>query len=305
MSLADAFASGRFAVTAELGPPRGADPEGIAAKADILRGWVDAVNITDNQGANVRMSPLAGSVLALRAGVEPIMQLTTRDRNRMALQSDLLAAGALGVPNVLLMTGDHPKAGDHGDAKGVFDVDSTQLVWIARTMRDQKRLVSGKRVDPPPQFLIGAVENPFAPPTEFRAARLGKKIEAGAEFAQTQYVFDLPAFTAWMDDVRRLGLHEKCKVLAGIGPIRSPRALEHLRTNVHGVHIPDAVADRLLGVPADRFEEEGLRLAAETIDALQEIPGVSGVHVMAPGNERAVPEVLKRCSSLEGVNGAR
>lgn len=301
MSLSGAFASGRFAVTAELGPPRGADADGVLAKVALLRGWVDAVNLTDNQGATVRMSSLAGSVLAMRAGVEPIMQLTTRERNRMALQSDLLAAGALGVPNVLLLSGDHPTFGDHPDAKPVFDVDSVQLVWIARTMRDQRRLLSGRLVDPPPRFLIGAVENPFAPPVRFRAARLGKKIAAGAEFVQTQYVFDVSAFAAWMDDVRRLGLHDRCRILAGVGPIRSPAALEHLRTKVPGVHLPDAVAERLTAAGRERFEEEGLRLAAETIDRIRDIPGVAGVHVMAPGNEQAVPEVLGRAGVLEGV----
>jgi methylenetetrahydrofolate reductase (NADPH) len=297
MSLAEAFATRRFAVTAELSPPRSADPHGLAGKAEVLHGWVDAVNLTDNQGANVRMSSLAGSVLVLRAGVEPIMQVTTRDRNRMALQSDLLAAGALGVPNVLLLTGDHPQAGDHVDAKPVFDVDSVRLVEIARALRDEKRLMNGKRVDPPPRFLIGVVDTPVAPPAG--AARLRAKAEAGAEFVQTQYVFDVPRFAEWMADVRRLGLHERCRILAGVGPVRSPRALEHLRTKVPGVHVPDSTVQRLTSAREDGFEEEGLRLAAETVRAVREIPGVAGVHLMAPGNEEAVPEIVARAGLRE------
>jgi methylenetetrahydrofolate reductase (NADPH) len=301
MSLSDAFDSGKFVVTAELGPPRGADPDAVRDKAALVRGWVDAVNITDNQGATVRMSSLAGSVLALQAGVEPVMQLTTRDRNRMALQSDLLAAGALGIPNVLLLTGDHPKFGDHSDGKPVFDLDSVQLMSVARMMRDHRRLMSGRSAEPPPRFLIGAVENPYAPPQEFRAARLGKKVEAGAEFVQTQYVFDVDGFAEWMAAVRDLGLDEKCRVLAGVGPIRSARALEHMRTNVPGIHIPQAVVDRLMSVPEEKFTEEGLRICAETIERLREIPAVSGVHVMAVGNERAIPEILQR-AGLERVS---
>lgn len=301
MTLSDALNSGKFVVTAELGPPRGADPDAVREKAALLRGWVDAVNITDNQGAVVRMSSLAGSVLAMRAGVEPVMQLTTRDRNRMALQSDLLAAGALGIPNVLLLTGDHPKFGDHSDGKPVFDLDSVQLMSVARMMRDQKRLMSGRAADPPPRFLIGAVENPYAPPQEFRAARLGKKVAAGAEFVQTQYVFDVDGFAEWMTSVRDLGLHEKCWVIAGVGPIRSARALEHMRTNVPGIHIPPSVVDRLMAVPDEEFAEEGLRICAETIQRVREIPGVSGVHVMAVGNERVIPEILRR-ARLERVS---
>lgn len=303
MSLADAFATGRFAVTAELGPPRGADPSPVTAKAALLRDWVDAVNITDNQGANVRMSSLAGSVLALRAGAEPVMQLTTRDRNRLALQSDLLAAGALGIPNVLLLTGDPPAAGDHSDAKPVFDVDSVRLVSVARAMRDGGRLMSGKPVEPPPRFLIGVAENPFAAPPGAGVVRLGRKVEAGAEFVQTQYVFDVAAFGEWMAGVRRLGLHERCRVLAGVGPIRSPRALEHLRTEVPGVHIPHETAARLVAAGPQRFEEAGLALAAETIEAVGEIPGVAGVHVMVPGNEKLVPDILRRAGIPAGEGG--
>jgi methylenetetrahydrofolate reductase (NADPH) len=292
--LRGALAAGRFAVTAEIGPPRGVDPHSVGQSAALLRGWVDAANVTDNQGAHVRLSSLAGSLLAAEAGVEPVMQLTCRDRNRIALQSDLIAAATLGIPNVLLLTGDHPRFGDHPDAKPVFDLDSVQLVWTARTMRDDGLLLSGRPLDPRPGFLIGAVENPFAPPTDFRAARLGKKVAAGAEFCQTQFVFDVGGFARFMAEVVDRGLGTRCAVLAGVGPIRSLRAYEFIRTKVPGVHVPDEVGRRLRGVPADRVAAEGVAICVETIQALREIPGVAGVHVMAFGYERGIPEILER-----------
>jgi methylenetetrahydrofolate reductase (NADPH) len=301
-SLRSRLESARTTVTAEVGPPRGADPEAVRRKVTALRGWVDAVNITDSQSAHVRLSNWAGSILALAAGIEPVMQVTCRDRNRIALQSDLLSAAALGIPNVLLMTGDHPRFGDHPDAKPVFDLDSVQLVWTARTMRDEGRLLSGRKLDPPPSWLIGAVENPFAPPAGFRAARLGKKVAAGAEFVQTQFVFDVPAFTRWMAGVRELGLDGRCKVLAGVGPIRSLRALEYMRSNVPGLWIPDDVGRRLRGVPPGRVADEGLTICAEIIQQVLQIPGVSGVHVMAPGFEHGIPQILARAGlAREGV----
>jgi methylenetetrahydrofolate reductase (NADPH) len=287
-----ALASGTFTVTAEIGPPRGADAEVIRRKVQPLRDWVAAVNITDNQSAVVRLASWAGSLLTLAIGVEPIMQLTCRDRNRIALQSELLSAAAMGIPNILIMTGDHPRFGDHADAKPVFDLDSVQLLWAARTMRDDGRLLSGRVLDPPPDWFVGAVENPSAPPVSFRAARLGKKVAAGAQFVQTQYVFDVPAFARFMVQVRDLGLAERCHILAGVGPITSPRALSHLQHVVPGVHIPDEVVRRLLAVPADRCAEEGLKLCAETIGQLRQVPGVAGVHIMAGGNEHRVPEIL-------------
>lgn len=285
---------GRFAITAELGPPRGADPEGLARKAVHLRGWVDAVNITDNQGARVRMSSLGAAVLAQREGLSPIMQLACRDRNRMALQSDLLAAGALGIPHVLLLTGDHPCAGDHPEAKPVFDLDGVQLTWLARTLRDDGTLLSGAELRVPPQWMIGAVENPFAPPLSIRADRLAKKVAAGAEFVQTQYVFDVGVFAQWMSCLRDMGVTQKCAILAGVGPIRSLRMLEFLRTGVPGVNVPADVEYRLRGIPSDQVAEEGMRVCAETIQQLGEIDGVAGVHIMAFGFEHGVPEILER-----------
>jgi methylenetetrahydrofolate reductase (NADPH) len=286
--------SGELAVTAEVRPPRSADPDAIGRRVGLLRGWVDAVNITDNQSSFVRLSSFAGSLMALAAGVEPVMQITCRDRNRIALQSDLLSASAMGIPNVLLLTGDHPRFGDHAEAKPVFDLDSVQLVWTARTMREQRRLLSGRELDPAPDWFIGAVENPFSPPADFRAARLGKKVAAGAQFIQTQFVFDVDAFARWMAEVRDLGLHRRCHILAGVGPIRSLKSLDHMQHKVPGLHIPDEVDARLRGVPADRVEEEGVRLCAELIQQVSEIPGVAGVHVMAVGFEEGIPEVLRR-----------
>jgi len=289
-----ALESGAFTVTAEIGPPRGADAEAIRRKVSPLRDWVTAVNITDNQGASVRLSSWAGSLLAMAAGVEPIMQLTCRDRNRIALQSELLGASAMGIPNVLVMTGDHPRFGDHAEAKPVFDLDSVQLLWAARTMRDDGKLLSGRKLDPAPSWFLGSVENPSAPPAGFRAARLGKKVAAGAQFVQTQYVFDVGAFRQWMAQVRDLGLHERCHILAGVGPISSLRALAHLEQGVPGVQVPDALARRLRGVPADRTADEGITICAETIGELRQIPGLAGVHVMAVGNEHRVPLILQQ-----------
>ena len=289
-----ALESGAFTVTAEIGPPRGADAGAIARKVAPLRDWVAAVNITDNQGASVRLANWAGSLAALAAGVEPIMQLTCRDRNRIALQSDLLGASALGIPNILVMTGDHPRFGDHASAKPVFDLDSVQLLWTARTMRDEGKLLSGRKLNPPPSWFLGAVENPSAPPADFRAARLGKKVAAGAQFVQTQYVFDAAAFAGWLAQVRDLGLHERCHILAGVGPIASLRALAHLEQGVPGVQVPAQVARRLRGVPPDRVADEGIAICAETISELAQVPGLAGVHVMAVGAEHRIPAILRQ-----------
>lgn len=305
MSLRAALATGRFAVTAEIGPPRGADPDAIARAAAHVRGWVDAANVTDNQSAHVRLSSLAGSLLALRAGVEPVMQLTCRDRNRIALQSDLISAATLGIPNVLLLSGDHPVHGDHPDAKPVFDLDSLQLVWTARTLRDEGKLLSGRAVEPRPRYLVGAVENPFAPPVGFRAARLAKKVAAGAEFCQTQFVFDVDMFARFLREAADLGVTERCAVIAGVGPVRSLRAYEFIRTKVPGVVVPEALGRRLRGVPADRVAEEGVTACVETIQALRELPGVAGVHVMAFGYERGIPEILDRAGLGRREEAAR
>jgi methylenetetrahydrofolate reductase (NADPH) len=285
---------GRFAVTAEIGPPRGANIAPVRRKARLLRDWVDAANVTDSQSAVVRMPSWAGSLVAMQEGVEPVMQLQCRDRNRIALQSDLLGAAALSIPNVLLLTGDHPRFGDHPDAKPVFDLDSIQLIWTARTMREQRKLLSGRDLKPAPDWFIGAVENPFAPPLKWRAERLGKKVAAGAQFCQTQFVYDIGIFSAWMQQVRDLGLDKKCFILAGVGPIKSLRALEHMRAEVPGMYVPDDIVRRLHGVPSDRVAAEGLAVCSEIISQVKAIPGVAGVHVMAFNWEDAIPEILER-----------
>jgi methylenetetrahydrofolate reductase (NADPH) len=292
MSLRERLASGGFAVTAEISPPRGAGTGPVNQTAALLRDWVDAVNVTDNQGSHVRLASWAGSLAALAAGLEPVMQMTCRDRNRIALQSDLLGASALGIRNILVMTGDHPKFGDHPEAKPVFDLDSVQLLWTLRHMRDQGVLLSGRKLNPPPECFLGAVENPFAPPAEFRADRLAKKVAAGAQFVQTQFVFDTGTFGRWMAQVRDLGLPERCYILAGVGAVRSRRALDFMRDKVPGVQVPDDVYRRLRAVPADRTADEGARLAAETIQQLSAIEGVAGVHLLVAGNEHAVPGIL-------------
>jgi methylenetetrahydrofolate reductase (NADPH) len=284
--LADALRTGRFAVTAEIGPPRGSDVSGLRETAALLRDWVDAANVTDNQGAQVRVSSLAGSVVALSEGLEPVMQMTCRDRNRIALQSDLLSAGALGIPNLVLMTGDRPERGDHADAMPVFDLTSSTLMTTARTLRDEGVLLSGRPVDPAPRFLLGAVDTGAGTPE-----RLAQKVADGAEFVQTQFVFDVDAFAAWIDRVRDLGLHEKCGILAGVGPIRSLRALEFMAA-IPGVVVPPTFERRLRSVPPERVAAEGMAACAETLAALREVPGLAGAHVMAVGFERGVPEIL-------------
>ena len=300
MSLQEKLAAGEFTITAELSPPRGASAAAMLSRAELLRGYVDAVNITDNQGSHVRLSSWAGAVAVQRSGIiEPIMQMTCRDRNRIALQSDLLGAGALGIENLLFMSGDHPKFGDHPGAKPVFDLDSTQLVWTARTLRDEARLLSGKELKPAPRFFLGAVENPFAPPVEYRAMRAAKKIAAGAQFIQTQYVFDLPVFTRWMAELGDLGVLGRCAVLAGVGVIRSARMLEFLSSGkVPGVQIPESIQHRLRGVASDDVGAEGAKIAAEIIATVRQIPGVAGVHLLTAGYEKQTPELLR----LAGVD---
>jgi methylenetetrahydrofolate reductase (NADPH) len=237
--------SGEFAVTAELETTDSADPASVTALAEVLRGKVDAVNCTDNSSAHTHIAPMAAAHLLLDSGVEPVMQFACRDRNRLALQADLLGAAALGVRNVLLMTGDDVSAGDHPEAKPIFDIDSVHLLRIARIMRDQGRYLSGRPLTQPPVFLIGAVENPFAPPLEFRPMRLGKKVEAGAEFIQTQICFNVEKMRLFMARCGELGLLDHVWVLAGVFIPRSGRAARYLRDRVPGIDVPDAVIDRM------------------------------------------------------------
>jgi 5,10-methylenetetrahydrofolate reductase len=278
--------AGHFAVTAELGPPRSADPEVIRRKAGILRGYVDAANLTDGQGAVVRMGPLASSYLTLQCGVEPVMQMGCRDRNRIAQQADVLGAAALGIRNILCITGDHPRFGTHPHAKPVFDMDSIHLVRVIRNMRDHGVLLSGEPLKVPPRVFIGAVENPFAEPFEFRVVRLAKKVQAGAEFIQTQLIFNVEKFRRWMRLVVDAGLHEKVYILAGVGPIRSLRAAEFMRDHVPGVEVPEELVRRMRDAADQR--EEGYRIGLEIMQQVREIPGVAGLHIMPMDWEEAV-----------------
>jgi methylenetetrahydrofolate reductase (NADPH) len=286
--------AGLFAVTAELNPPDSSDPQEVYDAALVLSEVADAINATDASGANVHMSSLGLCALLLRAGYEVVMQMSCRDRNRIALQGDLLGASALGVKNVLCLTGDDVTAGDQPEAKRVFDFDSMHLLRTARIMRDQGMLLSGRKITVPPRVFLGAAENPFAPPLDWRAQRLGKKVKAGADFIQTQYVFNVNVFREFMTRVRDLGLHEQAYILAGVGPLRSPKAAEFMRTRVPGVVIPDAIVDRLNKTPRERWRDEGIAICVEIIQQVREIEGVAGVHVMAYRQEEVVAEIVHR-----------
>ncbi|MEW5987152.1 MAG: methylenetetrahydrofolate reductase [Chloroflexota bacterium] len=290
--------SGRFAVTAELNPPDSADPLAVYDRALVLASVCDAINTTDASGANVHISSVAMCALLTRAGYEPVMQVSCRDRNRIAIQGDLVGAAALGVRNVLCLTGDGVQNGDQPEAKPVFDLDSITLLHTARTLRDQGRFLSGRKLDSPPPLFLGAAENPFAPPHDFRPLRLGKKVAAGAEFIQTQYCFDVPRLRQFMARVGDLGLHERAFILIGVGPLRSARAAGWMQNHVPGVFIPDEVVRRLAGVPADKQRLEGKRICVEIIQEIQTIPGVSGVHVMAYRQEELVAEIIEEAGLL-------
>lgn len=283
----------RFAITAELAPPRGAALGAFRRTAKAIGEWVDAVNVTDGQGAHVRVASWAGSLVLLEEGVEPVMQVQCRDRNRIALQSDILSAGALRVPNLMMLGGDPPSAGDDPEAKPVFDLDSVGLLRVAKGMRDDKRLMSGRDVPNGPRWLLGAAENPYTPLAAGPYDRFAAKIAAGAQFVQTQFVFDVPGFARWMEGVRERGIDQQCGIIAGIGPVRSAAQLAMLQ-KLPGTNIPDEVVRRLQGVPEDRLPEEGMALCAETIQQLREIPGTGGVHVMAAGLEDVLPDLLTR-----------
>ncbi len=295
--------SGRFAVTAELNAPDSADAEDVYKNALVLSEVCDAVNATDGSGANCHMSSLGCCALLTRAGYEPVLQVSCRDRNRIAIQGDLLGAAAMGVQNVLCLTGDDVSAGDQPEARRVFDLDSIQLLQTARTMCQEGVFLSGRKLTTAPRFFLGAAANPFAPPREFRHLRLAKKIEAGADFIQTQYCFDVPVLEAYMRRVRDLGLHEKAHILVGVGPLRSEKAAEFMRSKVPGVHIPDQVIDRLAKTPKARKAEEGIQICIEIIQQVRQIAGVHGVHVMAYRQEETVAEIIERSGVLAGRVG--
>jgi methylenetetrahydrofolate reductase (NADPH) len=286
--------AGLFAVTAELNPPDSADPQEVYDAALVLAEVADAINATDASGANCHMSSLGLCAVLRQAGYEVVMQMSCRDRNRIALQGDLLGAAALGVHNVLCLTGDDVTAGDQPEAKRVFDFDSLHLLRTLKIMRDDGKFLSGRKLNVPPRVFLGAAENPFAPPLDWRPQRLGKKVEAGADFIQTQYVYDIEVFRTFMQRVCDLGLDEKVYILAGVGPLRSARAAEYMRTHVPGVVIPDAIVERLKKTPKERAQEEGMEICVEIISQIRELQGVAGVHVMAYRQEEMVAEIIRR-----------
>jgi len=290
--------SGRFAVTAELNPPDSADPQAVYERALVLASVCDAINATDASGAHVHMSSVGVCALLTRAGYEPVLQVSCRDRNRIAIQGDLLGAAAMGVQNVLCLTGDGVQAGDQPEARPVFDLDSITLLRTARILRDKGQFLSGRKLESPPRLFLGAAENPFVPPFDFRPLRLAKKVEAGADFIQTQFCFDVPRLRQFMAKVRDLGLHEQVFILVGVGPLRSAGAAEWMRSKIPGVAIPEEVIVRLKGVPEDRQKEEGRRLCLEVIREIREIQGVSGIHVMAYRQEELVAEIIEEAGLL-------
>jgi methylenetetrahydrofolate reductase (NADPH) len=288
--------SGRFAVTAEAGPPKGTSAAVVQKKGETLRNCCDAVNITDNQTAIVRMSSLAGCVLLKQVGVEPVMQMVVRDRNRLALQSDILGAVAMGVGNFLCLSGDHQKFGNHPTAKGVFDIDSIQLIQMLKGMRDEKKFLCGEEISGEVPMFIGAAANPFADPFEFRVKRLAKKVKAGVDFIQTQAVYDVPKFARYMGMVCDQGLDKQVHILAGVIPIRSVGMARYMRDYVSGVSVPDEIITRL--EKAEKAKDEGVRIILEIIEQLKEIPGVHGIHIMAVGWEDIVPEMVEKAGLM-------
>jgi methylenetetrahydrofolate reductase (NADPH) len=288
------LAAGQLAVTSECGPPRGSDPEVILQKGRILKDHVDAVNVTDNQTSVTRLSSLAACIHLKLMGVEPVLQMVTRDRNRIALQSDILGAASFDINNVLCLSGDHQVFGDCPDGQNVFDLDSMQLLQTVRHMRDNGRFLSGDDIRRPPRMFVGAAANPFAEPYRIRVPRLAKKIAAGAEFIQTQCIYNLERFETWMSGVRDRGLHEKVYILAGITPLKSLGMARYMKNNVPGMDVPDALISRLAGVPKEKQAEEGIAICLETIARLREIKGISGFHIMAIEWEEKVPEIVER-----------
>lgn len=288
------LAAGHLAVTSECGPPRGATAASIQAKAKYLEGVVDAVNITDNQTAMVRMSSFAGSVLVRQQGMHPLLQMVTRDRNRLAMQADILGAYALGIDTMLCLSGDHTRFGDHPMAMNVHDIDSIQLIQMVRTMRDEGKFQGGAEIKGAPKMFIGAAANPFADPFELRVLRLAKKIAAGADFIQTQCIFNVEKFERWMEGVRKMGLHKKCYILAGVTPMKSVGAARYMKNRVPGMDVPTELVERMASVDKDNQPAEGIAICVETIERLKQVEGVAGFHIMAIDWEEKVEEIVKK-----------
>lgn len=297
--LEKAFAAGKFVVTAELGPPKSADLELIRKKISLLKGCVIAANVTDNQTAIVRVSSIATAKLMLDGGLEPIIQMTCRDRNRLAIQADLLGAYLLGIRNVVCLTGDHQCFGNHPTARYVFDLDSVQLINMVRNMRDKRIFACGDEIKNSkkaevmePRFFIGGAANPFGDPFEFRVVRLEKKVKAGVDFIQTQCIYDMDRFAKWMTQVRDMGLHKQCRILAGVTPLKSAGMTRYMRDQVAGVIVPDSYVERM--EKAEDPKIEGVNICVEQIKQLREIDGVAGVHIMAIEWEAKVAEIVEK-----------
>ncbi|MGA2976247.1 MAG: methylenetetrahydrofolate reductase [Spirochaetia bacterium] len=298
-NLEKVLAAGHFAVTAELGPPAGTDVELVRKKAELLRGAADAVNVTDNQTAVVRMSSVAVSALLAQMGIEPVMQMVCRDRNRIAMQSDIFGAVGLGIRNLTCLSGDHQSFGNQKTAKKVFDIDSVQLIGLVKRMRDEKRILgSDEEIAGSVPMFIGAAANPFAKPYEFRALRLAKKVAAGADYVQTQCVYDVKMFAEWMKAVRDLGVHTKCRILAGVTPLKSAGMARYMAEQVPGVLIPPEIVKRMSQAPKGKGSEVGLAICAEIIEQLRAIEGVAGIHIMAIEWEQKVREIVERARLL-------
>lgn len=292
------LAAGHLAVTSECGPPRGAKPEEVIAKSKYLAGIVDAVNVTDNQTAMVRMSSLAASILIKQQGLNPLFQVTCRDRNRLAMQADIIGAYSFGIDTMLCLSGDHTKFGDHAMAMNVHDIDSIQMIQMVKDMRDKGIFQGGAEIKGPPKMFIGAAANPFADPFELRVMRLAKKIAAGADFIQTQCIFNVDKFERWMEGVREKGLHKKCYILAGVTPCKSLGAARYMANRVPGMDVPKEIVDRMASVPKEKQAEEGVTICVETIERLKKVEGVAGFHIMAIEWEEKVEEICERAGLL-------
>lgn len=289
---------GHFAFTGELGPPRGTNADLVRKKAAHLKGVVDAVNITDNQTAVARMSSWAASLILIQEGLEPVYQMVCRDRNRIAMQGDILGAYTHGIRNMLCLSGDHQKFGDHPNAKGVFDIDSIQLIATVKKMRDEGQFLSGAEIDGPPNMFIGAAANPFGDPFEWRVYRLGKKVSAGVDFIQTQCVYNMEKMREWTRLAGEMGLTDKTYILAGVTPMKSLGMAKYMKLNVPGMDVPDEIIKRMQGVPKKKQAEEGIRIALEQIEEFKTMKGIAGVHLMAIEWEHRVPEIAERAGML-------
>jgi len=288
------LASGNLAVTSECGPPRGTDPEAITKKAELIKDHVDAINITDNQTSVTRLCSLAACIHLKLMGIEPTLQMVVRDRNRIALQSDILGAASFGINNILCLSGDHQQFGDCPQGQNVFDIDSMQLIQTVRLMRDEGKFLGGDEIKQPPQMFVGAAANPFADPFEIRVPRLAKKIAAGVEFIQSQCIYNLDKFELWMKQARDRGLINKVYIMAGVTPFKSAGMAKYMKNRVPGMDVPDEVVKRLSGVPKERQPDEGINICVESIQRLKECEGVRGFHIMAIEWEEKVPEIVER-----------